>query len=30
MSSMVPGDFGLEAVVDGDATPVVQLDADSV
>lgn len=30
MSLVVPGDFGLEAVVDGDATPVVQLDADSV
>lgn len=30
MSSAVPGDFGLEAVVDGDATPVVQLDADSI
>lgn len=29
-SSVVPGHFGLEAVVDGDAAPVVQLDADRV
>lgn len=26
----VPGYFGLEAVVDGDAPPVVQLDADRI
>lgn len=25
-----PGHFGLEAVVDGDAPPVVQLDADAL